>query len=69
MFRDKPYTQCFECLQGSRIKCKKCMEGLVESVLHHRSCVEKEKAKKVEGNKIGWKEGKQILRAGRMRKS
>jgi hypothetical protein len=45
------------------------MESMVESVLHHRSCVEKEKAKKMEGSKIGWREGKQILRSGRMRKS
>lgn len=45
------------------------MEGLVESVLHHRSCVEREKGKKIERAKIGWKEGKQILRPARTRKS
>lgn len=29
MFREKPYTKCFECIQGNKIKCKKCMATLV----------------------------------------
>jgi hypothetical protein len=36
MFREKPYTQCFECIQGSRLKCKKCMLSLVESIIRER---------------------------------
>lgn len=33
MFREKPYTQCFECIQGCKLKCKKCMGVLVENIL------------------------------------
>lgn len=33
MFREKPYTQCFECIQSTKLKCKKCMNTLVEDVL------------------------------------
>jgi len=25
MFQEKPYTQCFSCVQGNWFKCKKCM--------------------------------------------
>lgn len=35
-FRDKPYTQCFECIQGSRLKCKNCMTTLVEDIIRER---------------------------------
>jgi len=35
-FRDKPYTQCFECIQGSRLKCKNCMSLLVEDIIRER---------------------------------
>lgn len=32
-FRDKPYTQCFECIQGNRLKCKQCMSSLVQEII------------------------------------
>lgn len=37
VFREKPYTQCPECLQGERLKCKKCMSILVTRYLHYKS--------------------------------
>ena len=39
MFREKPYTQCFECIQGNRLKCKKCMNTIVEDVLRHKQTI------------------------------
>lgn len=37
MFREKPYTQCFECIQGNKLKCKKCMASLVEDILKDKN--------------------------------
>ena len=32
MFREKPYTKCAECIEGSRLKCKKCIGELVDTL-------------------------------------
>lgn len=32
MFRNKPYTKCIDCLSNNRLKCKKCMEQIIEDV-------------------------------------
>lgn len=42
-FREKPYTQCFECIQGNRLKCKKCMATLVDDIIRQRQQTEKSK--------------------------
>jgi len=39
MFREKPYTQCFECIQGNKLKCKRCMANLVSNILKERSAL------------------------------
>lgn len=39
-FRQKPYTQCFECIQSNRLKCKKCMAGLIDDIIRHRQKTE-----------------------------
>jgi hypothetical protein len=36
-FREKPYTHCFECIQGSKLKCKKCMSALIRIALEKQS--------------------------------
>ena len=37
MFRDKPYTKCFDCIQGDRLKCKKCMTTLVNNIIQDKT--------------------------------
>lgn len=37
VFREKPYTQCFECIQGPRLKCKNCMAAIIADILHHKT--------------------------------
>ena len=36
MFRDKPYTKCYDCIQGNSIKCKKCMALLVNNIIKEK---------------------------------
>jgi hypothetical protein len=37
VFREKPYTQCFECIQGPKLKCKGCMSTLIADILRHKA--------------------------------
>lgn len=37
VFREKPYTQCFECIQGPKLKCKNCMATLIADILRHKA--------------------------------
>ena len=39
-FREKPYTQCFECIQGSRLKCKQCMSSIIDEIIKDRHSTE-----------------------------
>lgn len=34
MFREKPYTKCMDCLANNRLKCRKCMENIIEDMAH-----------------------------------
>ena len=33
MFRDKPYTKCFDCVQGRKLKCKHCISLLINRII------------------------------------
>jgi predicted nucleotide-binding protein (sugar kinase/HSP70/actin superfamily) len=37
MFRVKPYTKCLGCIRTDRIKCKDCMEHLVQNASSRHS--------------------------------
>lgn len=32
MFRIKPYTKCIQCLSNDKLKCRKCMESIIEDI-------------------------------------
>ncbi len=36
MFHYKPYTKCIECLSNNRLKCKKCMEQMINDIQNKR---------------------------------
>jgi hypothetical protein len=36
MFREKPYTQCFDCIQGHALKCKSCVNLLVKNIIKEK---------------------------------
>jgi transcription elongation factor Elf1 len=42
-FREKPYTQCFECIQGIKIKCKKCMSALIATAIREQATIRSRK--------------------------
>lgn len=33
MFRVKPYTKCLDCILTDHLKCKKCMDKLVNDIM------------------------------------
>ena len=34
MFRMKPYTKCLDCIRTDNIKCKNCMDKLVNDIMN-----------------------------------
>jgi hypothetical protein len=54
MFRYKPYTKCAECLSNTRLKCKKCMQAIIESAegqCHPRNVVKVRHGSPLQTNK------------------